>query len=73
LLAERGTEPDNIPHEWWLWIEEEGYIVCNRYKASRDAIDFSRKLAERTGCDIVLDLFLWVRPAELTPARGGVS
>jgi hypothetical protein len=65
LLAEKGVEGTNIPEDWWLGIEEEGFIVCERHTHSRDAIDFIRKLATKTGCDILYDGMLAVSPDEL--------
>ena len=49
-------------------IEEDGFIVCERDTHSPDAIDFMRKLAVKTGCDIVYDGMVFVQPDELTPA-----
>ncbi len=66
LLEEKGVEGTNIPEDWWLGIEEEGFIVCDRHTHNRDAIDFIRKLARKTGCDIVYDGTLFVPPEELT-------
>ena len=66
LLAEKGVEGTNIPEDWWLGIEEEGFVVSERDTHSRDAIDFIRKLARKTGCDIVSDGMLFVSPDELT-------
>jgi len=66
LLKEKGVEGTNIPEEWWLGMEEEGFIVCERDTHVRDAIDFVRKLARKTGCDIVYDGMLFVSPDELT-------
>ena len=54
LLEEKGVEETNIPEDWQPGIEEEGFIVCDRHPHSKDAIDFIRKLARKTGCDIVM-------------------
>lgn len=76
LLAEKGVEGTNIPEDWWLGIEEEGFIVCDRHTHSRDAIDFIRQLATKTGCDILYDGMIAISPDELTFAwdesKGGV-
>lgn len=45
LLEEKGVDGANIPEDWRLGIEEEGFIVCERNTHSRDAIDFIHKLA----------------------------
>jgi hypothetical protein len=65
-LRERGVEGTNIPEDWALGIEEEGFIVCNRHTRSHDAIDFIRRLAMKTGCDILYDGMVAVSPDELT-------
>lgn len=65
LLKEKGVDKTNIPDDWWLGIED-GFIVYARDTHSHDAIDFIRKLASRTGCDIVYDGMLFVHPEELT-------
>lgn len=69
LLEEKGLEGTNIPEDWWLGIAEEGFVVCERDTHSCDAIDFIRKLARKTRCDIVYDGMLFVSPDELTSAR----
>ena len=66
LLQEKGVNATNIPDDWWLGIEDEGFIVCERDTHSRDAIDFIRKLALKTGCEIAYDGLLFVSPDELT-------
>jgi len=66
LLEEKGVEGRNIPEDWWLGIEEEGFIVCERDTHSRDAIDFLQKVARRTGCEVVHDGTLFISPDELT-------
>src|SRR5262249_2813401 len=65
LLKEKGVEGTNIPENWWLGIEEEGIIVCEAYTRNSDAIDFIRKLATKTGCDILYDGMIAVSPDEL--------
>ena len=69
LLEEKGVQGTCIPEDWWLGIEVEGFIVCERDSHSRDAIDFIRKLANKTGCDIVYDGLLFVSPDELPLPR----
>ncbi len=66
LLAEKDVEGTNIPEDWRLGIEEEGIIVCDAYTRNRDAIDFLRKLATKTGCDVLYDGMVAVSPDELT-------
>jgi hypothetical protein len=68
LLEEKGVATAIIPEDWRLGIEEEGFIVCERETPRRDAVDFIRKLARETGCDIVYDGMLFVSPDELTLA-----
>jgi hypothetical protein len=66
LLEGKGVRAANIPEDWELGIEEEGFIICDRHTHSRDAIDFIRNLARRTGCDIWRDGMLLVSPDELS-------
>jgi hypothetical protein len=66
LLEEKGVDERNIPEDWCLGIEAEGFVVCERDTHSRDAIDLIRQLARKTGCDIVYDGMLFVSPDELT-------
>jgi hypothetical protein len=68
LLEAKGVKGTKIPEDWWLGIEAEGFIVCERDTHSRDAIDFIRQLARRTGCNIVFDGVVFVSPDELTLA-----
>jgi hypothetical protein len=65
LLAEKGVQWTNIPDDWRLGIEEEGFIVCLAYNRNQDAIDFIRKLATKTGCDVLYDGMIAVSPDEL--------
>jgi hypothetical protein len=66
LLEEKGVERTNIPEDWRLGIEEEGFVVCDAYTHSRDAIDFIRQLATKTGCDVLYDGMIAFSPDELT-------
>ena len=66
LLTEKGVEGTNIPEDWRLGIEEEGIIVCEAYTRNQDAIDFIRKLATKTGCEVLYDGMIAVSPDELT-------
>jgi hypothetical protein len=66
LLEERGIAPANIPEDWRLWIDEEGFIVCDAYTRSQDAIDFLRQLSTKTGCDVLYDGMVAFAPDELT-------
>jgi hypothetical protein len=66
LLEEKGVEGAGIPENWQLGIEEEGFVVCDAYTHSRDAIDFIRQLAAKTGCDVLYDGMIAFSPDELT-------
>jgi hypothetical protein len=66
LLAKKGVEGLIIPEDWRLGIEEEGFVVCDAYPHSRDAIDFIRQLATKTGCDVLYDGMIAFSPDELT-------
>ena len=66
LLEEKGVERTDIPEDWRLGIEEEGIIVCDAYTRNQEAIDFIRKLAKKTGCDVLYDGMIAVSPDELT-------
>jgi hypothetical protein len=68
LMKEKGVDAANIPADWWLGIEEEGFLVCERDTGNSDAIDFIRELARKTGCDVVYDGMHFVSPDELTCA-----
>ena len=65
LLEEKGVQGRNIPDDWWLGIEDEGFIVCDRHTRSRDAMDFIGRLATKTGCDILYDGMIAISPDEL--------
>lgn len=52
LLAETGLTPETVPDDWGLSFEEEGWLACNQDTGSREARDFVKRLASRTGCDI---------------------
>lgn len=69
LLEKKGVEGTNIPENWWLGIEEDGFIVCDAYTHSHDAIDFIRQLATKTGCDVLYDGMIAFSPDELKSAR----
>jgi hypothetical protein len=66
LLEDKGVERTNIPEDWRLGIEEEGFVVCDAYTPSYDAIDFLRQLAMKTGCDVLYDGMVAFSPDELT-------
>ena len=66
LLEAKGVEGTNIPDDWQPGIEEEGFVVCDRHTHSRDAIDFIRQLAAKTGCDVLYDGMIAFSPDELT-------
>ena len=66
VLDEKGVPGASIPDDWGLGIEEEGFIVCDAYTHSRDAIDFIRHLATKTGCDVLYDGMIAFSPDELT-------
>jgi hypothetical protein len=40
-----------FPEDWGIWLDA-GYLVCDKYTRNREAIDFIRRLVERTHCDI---------------------
>jgi hypothetical protein len=69
LLQQKGVDGTNIPENWRLGIEEEGFIVCDAYTCSHDAMDFLRQLATKTACDVLYDGMVAFSPAELTLAR----
>jgi hypothetical protein len=66
LLEEKGVVQANIPDHWHLGIDEEGFIVCDAYTRSDDAMDFLRRLAKKTGCDVLYDGMVAFSPDELT-------
>jgi hypothetical protein len=66
LLEEKGVQGGHIPEDWWLEIEEEGFVVCDRHTHSRDAIDFLRRLTAKTGCDLFYDGMIPISADELT-------
>lgn len=65
LLQKKCVEGPNIPDDWQLGIEEEGFVVCDAYTHNRDAIDFIRQLATKTGCDVLYDGMIAFSPDEL--------
>jgi hypothetical protein len=66
LLSEKGTRRSAVSAEWHLWFED-GYLVCDKYTRSRDALNFLVRLAKRTGCDIVdYTAQARIRPEDLT-------
>jgi hypothetical protein len=70
LLAEKGLTPSTVPNDWELSFEDEGFITCDRYTGSRDARDFVKRLALRTGCDLAdYSSLSLVSPDELWPAE----
>jgi putative AlgH/UPF0301 family transcriptional regulator len=69
LLEQKAVDRANIPEDWQLGIEEEGFVVCDAYRHSRDAIDFIRQLAMKTGCDVLYDGMVAFSPDELTFAE----
>src|SRR5258708_5363956 len=52
LLAEKGQTPSTVPDDWGLSFEEEGFLACDRHTRNRDAQEFVKRLARRTGCDV---------------------
>jgi hypothetical protein len=66
LLGEQGG---NVPADWPLWIDKDGFIVCHAYSDHSAALDFVRTLAKRTGCDVFLDRILLV-PVDELETRG---
>ncbi len=65
LLEQKGVEGTSVPPDWRLGIEEDGFIICDAYPQSRDAIDFIRRLAQKTGCDVLYDGTVAFSPDEL--------
>jgi hypothetical protein len=51
VLHQRGLTVNSLPEEWGLWLDD-GFIVCDRFTHSREAIDVVRRLATETACDI---------------------
>ncbi len=51
VLHQRGLTAASLPEEWGLWLDD-GFIVCDRFTHSRDAIEVVRRLATETGCDV---------------------
>jgi hypothetical protein len=72
LLEKKGLDPTNIPDNWNLGIEEEGFIACEAYPRNDDVMEFLRQLATRTGCDVFYDGTVSFSPDELT-VRGSQS
>jgi hypothetical protein len=66
LLQKKGVLATNIPDDWRLGVEEEGYVICDAYTPSHDALDFIRQLATMTGCDVLYDGMIAFAPDELT-------
>ena len=70
LLAEKGLTPSTVPDDWGISFEEEGFLACDRYTRSRDARDFVKRLASRTGCDVAdYSSLSLVSPDKLWPAE----
>src|SRR6266446_7665149 len=70
LLAEKGLTPSTVPEGWGLSFEEEGFLACDRHTRNRDAKDFVKRLALRTGCDVAdYSSLSLVSPDELWPAE----
>jgi hypothetical protein len=58
-----------FPGDWEMWVED-GYLVCNRYALSREAIDFIHRLVQVTGCELVdFNARAAISPEELMPTR----
>ena len=51
VLHQRGLTATSLPEDWGLWFED-GFIVCDRFTHSRDAIEVVRRLATESGCDV---------------------
>ena len=52
LLAEKGLTPATVPEDWGISFAEEGFLAWDRYTLNREARDFLKHLALRTGCDL---------------------
>jgi len=66
LLEEKGVAGMNVPDDWQLGIDDEGFLVCDAYTRSRDAIDFIRRLIAKTGCEVLYDGMLAISADGLT-------
>ena len=53
LLEEKGLTPATVSDNWGLCFEDEGFLVCDRDTQSCDPREFVKRLALRTGCDVV--------------------
>jgi len=51
VLHQKGLTTASLPEEWGLWLDD-GFIVCDRFTHSPDAIEVVRSLATETGCDL---------------------
>jgi hypothetical protein len=51
VLQQNAHTAASIPEEWGLWLDD-GFIVCDRFTHSREAIEVIRRLAKETGCDV---------------------
>lgn len=74
LLHEKGHTATTLPQEWGMWLDD-GFVVCDLFTHSRDAIEVARRLATETRCDVADyssqslmspdDLaFAWERPVQ---------
>lgn len=52
LLADVGLSQSDLPHDSGLRSDDKGYIAFDRFSIDGDAVDFIRRLARTTGCDI---------------------
>jgi hypothetical protein len=52
LLALKGVVATHVPEQWAMRIDDTGFIVWDRFSADEEALDFIRRLAILTGCDL---------------------
>jgi len=70
LLAHKGLTVATVPDDWGIAFTAEGFLTCDRFTPSREARDFVKCLALRTGCDVAdYSTLSFVSPEELWPTE----
>lgn len=70
LLRRHGTTVSAIPDDWGMSIDCEGFVTCDRFTRSAEAIDFIKELAQETGCEIAdYSSLSFLTPDELSIAK----
>lgn len=70
LLRRHGITASTIPDHWGLSIESEGFLSCDRFTRSDEAIEFIKELAQQTGSEIAdYSSLSFVSPAGLSIAK----